>query len=75
MTWVKALSWYVRRLRPSLTSELASSWPSLSKMLPRGSVRRAAMTSGLSARTARFGASSTCHHTMLSETIAKLSIR
>ena len=41
----------------------------------RGRLRRAAMTSGLSARAARFGASRTCHHTMLSDTIAKLSIR
>ena len=75
MTCVNAASWYVRRLSPSTTSELARSCPRLSQMLPRGRLRRAAMTSGLSARAARFGASRTCHHTMLSDTIAKLSIR
>ena len=44
-------------------------------MLPRGRVRRAAMTSGLSGLTARFWASMTCHQVMLAVTTPKLSIR
>ena len=50
MTWVNAGSAYVRRLSPSITSEEASTWPVASKIVPRGRLRRAAITSGLSGR-------------------------
>ena len=75
MTCVNAVSAYVRMLSPSMTSDVASGTPSASKIVPRRSERRAAMTSGLSGRVAREVASITCHQAMLPDTSPKASIR